>query len=384
MQYWYATRGTSTTRGMADELVLFEMAKKGRIRPSDLVWSTTTGSCWVPASTIEGLFLTLPAEHETAAALAEVPGIRRVDAGNPGKWIYPLLVAVAMLCVAGAMALVAVKVVRARRMPPPTGFLAEIERKAMGNAMPGGVAEAVASSTRSNLVASLKDRISACIVDDRLAEAEELITTLRQTEGGEELAGRLTTRLGGLKRTSARKAELERWLQMGTLATAAADELLLICRERGEEANLQKLTEDMLKEKSALTPEMSLSAARLCSEAGWKQLEKSALREFVSRAPMSGPDHEFLEVAQMYSNLGEQARGTELLERYLANSPQSSAAWLEVAAVRCSSGDSKAALVALRQAVEKGGDEACALARRDSRFDAIRDSPAFRILIGIK
>lgn len=384
MQYWYATRGNSTKRGMADELVLFEMAKKGRLKPTDLVWSAATGSCWVPASTIEDLFLPAAAESETAAAPAVVPVRNPANVDKHRKWVSPLLVTIAMLCLTCIMSFVAVKVVRARRVVTPTGFLAKIERTAMADVVTAGVSESIATSARSNAVASLKDRIYACFINDRLAEAEQLIESLRQTEGGEESAGRLTTRLGGLKRTSARKSELEKALKAGTLDIGAADELLIIYRERKEEDSLLTLTEDLLKDKGSLTPEMSLSAARLCKAADWKQLEKSALREFVSRALMSGPDHDYLEVAQMYSNLGEQAMGTQLLERYLANSPQSSAVWLEIAAIRCSSGDFKESMLALRQAVDKGGDEACALARRDSRFDPIRDSPVFLNLIGIK
>ena len=157
-----------------------------------------------------------------------------------------------------------------------------------------------------------------------------------------------------------------------------------IFQERKEASTLQDLVEALIRDKGEITSGASLSAARLCKAAGWPVLQKSSLKEFVARAPMSGPAGEYLEVVQMYGALGESGKGADLLTKYLANEPQSSAAWMELSAIRCAAGDSKAAMTALKQAIDRGGNEACANARRDSRFDSIRDTRAFRTLIGIK
>lgn len=385
MQYWYAARGNSSKRGLADELVLFEMAKNGKLKPSDLVWSTTTGSRWVPASTIEGLFhsATQPAPSGNRDSQA-APAAGRVGSERHQHWVVPVIVTIVMIAFAAVMALLALKFVGTAKPPPKADFLSSLEEEAVTGAATGQVSVVIAAVARSNVVADLRDRIAVLLVKDRLDEAEKLIGQLTKTDGGAEFAERLSLRLDGLKRTALRKSELEVALRAGTLDKAGAEELLTIVRERKEEASLQTVIEGLLRDKGEMTSGTSLSVARLCAVAGWQSLQKSSLREFSARAPMSGPDGEYLEVVQMYNALGDPAKGADLLAKYLANSPQSSAAWLELAAIRCSSGDPKAAMTALKQAVDRGGNEACANARRDSRFDSVRDTRAFRSLIGIK
>lgn len=384
MQYWYAVRGNSSLRGVADELVLFEMARNGRLKPTDLVWNTTTGSRWVPASTIEGLFPPIAQAGAADDAASVVPGSVQPDAGRRRSWMIPGIVTVVLVSIACMMAIVALKFVKVEKTLPKADFLSALEQEAMSSASTVEMTKGIAAVARSNVVASLRDRIAVCFVQDRLAEAEKLIADLRQTEGGAEFVQRLASRLEGLKRTALRKSELEKELKSGTLDKAGAEELVSIFRERREEAILQALTEDLLRDKSGITPAISLAAARLCNAAGWTTSEKIALREFAGRAAMSGPDSDYLEAVRMYSALGEPLKGADLLARYVTNAPQSCAAWLELAAIRCSAGDFKAGMTALRQAVDRGGNEACASARRDPRFDTVRDTRAFRSLIGIK
>lgn len=385
MQYWYSIKGNSAIRGQADELVLFEMAKNGKLKPSDLVWSTSTGSRWVPASTIEGMFSQAALAEAARSSGQPEPAVAQSPAGKQHHWIKTVVVAAALLLVTCVMAFIAMKLVKSAKPPPKQDFLKSLEEEARSTFSTGDVAVGSMAVGRDNAVASLRDRIAACFAKDQLDESAKLIEELRKTEGGAEFAQRLAVRLDGLRRTASRKGELENALSAGTLDKAGAEELFTIVMERKEEARLQSVTEGLLREKSAITPASSLSAARMCRAAGWRSLQKTALREFCARATMSGPDTDYLEVVNMYSALGEPLKGIDLLSKYLTNSPRSSAAWLELAALQCSAGgDSKAAMAALKQAVEGGGQDACSAARRDARFDSIRNTSAFRNLIGIK
>jgi hypothetical protein len=66
---------------MAEQADLFEMAKAGQLRRNDLVWNGETGTRWVPAQTIEGLFARpLP---PPIAAEADAPGDVAGAAGLP-------------------------------------------------------------------------------------------------------------------------------------------------------------------------------------------------------------------------------------------------------------------------------------------------------------
>lgn len=384
MQYWYSIKGDSSRRGLADELVLFEMVKNGKLKPTDLVWSVQTGSRWVPAATIEGMF---SQDAMAAAAAAEgqiAPAIALSQGSRRHTLVMTVVVAAIFMLVACAIAFIAMKVAKPVKPLVKPDFLTSLEKEAGLNTATGEVAVGIATLARNNAVDSLRDRISACFAKDQLDDAENLIGELRRTEGGEEFVQRLSVRLNGLKRTALRKVELEATLAAGTLDKVGAEELLSIFKERKEEAKLQRLIEDFLGGKSDITPGTSLAAARLCKAAGWHSLQRTALREFGSRAPMSGQDAEYLEIVNMYSVLGEPLKGADILMRYLTNAPQSSAAWLELAAIRCSTGDSRTGMIALQQAIDRGGQWACTAARRDSRFDPVRDMSAFRDLIGIK
>jgi len=389
VQYWYSIRGDSVKRGVADELVLFEMAKKGKIKPNDLVWCTASGSGWVAASTVPGLFSTEQSARSEAApdsGTGESIPSPGPAASTKSRLMVPILIALALAAITGALALMAVMIrERAGHSEALPQLLAPLELEAMATSNElVGIGAGLAAVASSNAAAYLRDRISVCFDADRLDEAEKLINELRENCDDQAGAARLSSRLAGLKRTASRRAGLEIALRQGTLDSATAVELFIIYKERGEEKKLEGLVESMLRERLAMTWENSLSVARLCEAAGWQVSERVALREFDSHASLTGPAEPHLEAARMYEALGEQLKGADLLERYLTNSPLSSAAWFELAAIRSASGDSKSAMKALQMAIEQGGDAACSSARRELRFAPIRDSRAFKTLVGIK
>ena len=54
MQWFYTSGGLQF--GPIEESVLFQMARDGQLKPTDLVWNSSMGSQWIEASSIPGLF----------------------------------------------------------------------------------------------------------------------------------------------------------------------------------------------------------------------------------------------------------------------------------------------------------------------------------------
>jgi len=58
MDWYYVIGGEQY--GPVREHELFELAKEGRLKPTDLVWNSAMGSQWAPASSVPGLFAGVP------------------------------------------------------------------------------------------------------------------------------------------------------------------------------------------------------------------------------------------------------------------------------------------------------------------------------------
>ena len=70
MKWFYMIRGDVARHGIVDESTLADMARSGQIGPRDLLWNAETGTKWVEAITIPGLFA---ARQSAAAALHSAP-----------------------------------------------------------------------------------------------------------------------------------------------------------------------------------------------------------------------------------------------------------------------------------------------------------------------
>jgi hypothetical protein len=229
MLYWYASRGDASRRGVADERVLFEMVKKGQLRPTDLVWNASTGARWVSASTIEGLF-----PEGYVAPGGEAPADGAASQGSRRRpWVIALVAAAAAVAVFGIV--IAYVIVSSGRKPAAkphsgsTDFLTSRQRAALESTNASAqVRQAALVSAKVNAVAALSDKIAVCFGQERFDEAERLIAEMRLQEGGAEQASRLSGRLDAMKKTIARRTALESGMRDGSVDRAGADELLQI------------------------------------------------------------------------------------------------------------------------------------------------------------
>jgi tetratricopeptide (TPR) repeat protein len=110
-----------------------------------------------------------------------------------------------------------------------------------------------------------------------------------------------------------------------------------------------------------------------------------ALDVCAAQLPTNSPPEVYLNIARMYYEAKRTDKMAEYLQKFVERQPTDWKAWLDLASSRMMLGQTNAAVQALSQAVNYGGDEARSLIYQDERFAAIRrklTAPA-RNLLGI-
>ncbi len=93
------------------------------------------------------------------------------------------------------------------------------------------------------------------------------------------------------------------------------------------------------------------------------------------------PPQAFLKVAELASQPPRWTLMAEAYERYLARERSDPRAWLELAAVHLQNGRQDAALQAVRQAVQSGGEPFKDVLRKDGRLEGLYGNEAFQRLV---
>ena len=93
------------------------------------------------------------------------------------------------------------------------------------------------------------------------------------------------------------------------------------------------------------------------------------------------PPQVLLKVAEMHASVQRYDLLATTLERYLQKEPSNPRVWIDLAAAHATLQRSKEALAALRKAVELGGEPVRDIARKDRRFESIRETPDFKALV---
>jgi len=88
-----------------------------------------------------------------------------------------------------------------------------------------------------------------------------------------------------------------------------------------------------------------------------------------------------LRVAQIFADAKQFPRLAAALQKYLARDPGNTRIWMDLAAAQVAAGRSNEAISSLSQAVKLGGEPVRDAARKDRRFDPIRNDPAFQKLV---
>jgi len=93
------------------------------------------------------------------------------------------------------------------------------------------------------------------------------------------------------------------------------------------------------------------------------------------------PPSVIIKVAEMYADVKRFDLLATALERYVQREPNNPRVWTDLAAVQASLQKPAEALKSLRRAIELGGEPVRDIARKDARFNALRDNPEFKALV---
>ena len=95
----------------------------------------------------------------------------------------------------------------------------------------------------------------------------------------------------------------------------------------------------------------------------------------------NSPSDGLLKLARLLSEAKKAVLLEQTLETYVAREPSNPQAWLQLAAVQVGNKRLSKALQSLKHSIDTGGEPIRELARKDSRFDAIRNSSQFKTLV---
>lgn len=88
-----------------------------------------------------------------------------------------------------------------------------------------------------------------------------------------------------------------------------------------------------------------------------------------------------LQIAQMYAEAQRADLLAVALERYVQKEPSNPAVWFDLAGIQAQMQRTNESLQSLRQAIQRGGDAMRDKARKDPRFNSVRETSEFKALI---
>jgi hypothetical protein len=178
----------------------------------------------------------------------------------------------------------------------------------------------------------------------RFGDARTLIEKFLKLDPGNDKVAEFLKQIKDTEQADARRVELEAAFSQGRGELNAAMELAALYRRLNLDGQFQGLTMSILND-SNVPPSVYLAVAKLYADS--KRMD-------------------LLGVA---------------LERYLAREPGNPRVWIDLAAVHVALQRTNEAIESVRRAVETGGEPARDIVRKDTRFDPIRDVPAFRAIV---
>lgn len=380
MRWYYSSGDDNAKRGLVEQKVLFEMAKKGEIKPTDLVWKEDSEEGWVIASSVKGLFSEKeqPAKPARKGKPAAKAG-RKPEAGptpgppapsppqKPLKKILVVLSVLAALMACGVVGTVVIEIRRRNAVPPEPV-----------------ITEPPIEVVRSNRVAALSRQIDVFLQREDVARSEALWLEMKKNDDDGASTEAYRQRINALKVELVYFMKMQAGLREGKVTTKLTSELVRVYEKRGGNKALAAFADGVLADKKALTPAVTLSLARLFNTLQDRDRLTKSLAAFSAVAPTNGPPTAHLEVVNMYCVESLPTNGMQLLEKYLAGEKTNSAAWYELGAIRCATGHEDEAMDALKLAVKFGNDDTKRAAVADKRFAKIQDKWGFKRLTKIK
>ncbi|MFU8779559.1 MAG: tetratricopeptide repeat protein [Kiritimatiellia bacterium] len=361
MQWFYIKHGSFHQRGVATWDQLEKLVHSGEIQDSDLIYSEGTNYKWVRASSIPGLFRSKDGRGTGSAPAvpAASPGSQplthqaRFSRRNLLFLFRAFVVALGIVLLASITS--AIRGVSRRSPPEPPIVITE---------------EPVASWQ------SVESDVRGLLQSGQLLEAGNIINRYIDDMGTNEISIRLTQDLQ-LRRKQTRFSELYGKLRVNRANNDDMVALASLAEELGRTETLVNTLKSALVGRPPPSPAMCRSIMSLGRILQHRELQLAAL-DTLGRTFDSASPYDCLALVELYIAYQMPDEAVALLEAFTEAHPDAFETWLELAALLALQEQADAALAALKEAVQTGGDEAREKAREDVRFDFVRRTWSFR------
>jgi hypothetical protein len=415
MKWFYAKQGNMKERGFVEEDELHEMASDGKLERDDLVWKETSDAGWVRASSVWGLFPKEEGEEEEkwmgqqkrpartmAEAVEEAEAeeeYNRTPVPTTKPKRSPVPIFLALIAVVIFFAWTAKQKHEAGNGADPEPTLPTEEIDVEPNPVSGPVIEPDVlpdvepqpkiepahepepdpeTEEEEDPWVPVRKEVDLNLRTGKVKLAELRIIEMAEVFGADDRYVKLfSARLAQLKKQLTELAALKKKLPSGDLTEAEAERLSRLSTLYDPHGHLHKTLVKMLTAEQGLTAPICIGAVRTASAMDDAQLVSISAREYSVRVSSLESEVLCLEVARhcQYANLNDQALA--ILIKYLDPYPKAASVWYERSALEAASGQKDRALKSLKIATRLGGDKARARARKDIRFNSIKETWTF-------
>jgi tetratricopeptide (TPR) repeat protein len=367
---WYLLKpGSIRKRRVLTEEQLKKMAGAGEVHDHDLLWSEQTGNRWVRAAAIPNLLpkpepkpqapvqKSAPAAAPAPAQAAQAAQTRQAPSPKPqanNRQHRPAVIAVIIAALAIAGVFLADKLKKPEELPPAPPQPAE-----------------------SNIWAAVESDLAAMISENRIDDANALIVSYVEDKGQDAISARMKASVERHRKRQ-RLTVLYSLLLKGAAKDEEKSELLQSAADLGELANLKESIASTLSAKKPPSPEACRTLLGFSGMMKDRQLEILSVEALRAGLKVSSSEPDCMEIAGLYVRYNMQDKAIVLLREFVTAQPDSAEAWFELAALLAASARTEEALEALKTAVKLGGDDACIDAKRDPRFDSVKDTWTFK------
>jgi hypothetical protein len=355
MHWYYMKRGSVRTRSILSDEQLAMMARAGELGENDLLWSEETKNKWVRASSIEKLFkVDAPESLPEPAPLSEPEPIEEAAVPEKQRSQVKSAIAAIIIAILAVITVIVAGKVKKSLTPPPPPATPQVE---------------------TNKWETVETDLASLIKSGHLDDAREMITGYIEDNGNDATSSLLKRRLDQhLKR--AKLSSLSTAFMRGSATPAQIQALVALAVELDATKNLKSSLRSALK--SAKQPALCRNILALAKQLKDTPLQLQAVEALARVLDLSTSEKDCIELVALYIDYDMQAKAVLLLQSFTAKNSESSVALLELAALLALQNKPDESLEALKLAVKAGGDDAKAAARRDPRFDSIKDTWSFK------
>jgi len=214
----------------------------------------------------------------------------------------------------------------------------------------------------------------------RFAEAKAIMQEFALQDPGNDRVPEFINHLGRLEGLVQRTTELEAKRRTGQMDINSAFELAECYLQLQRRSDFRTMLEGILGATNLPAPFYYRAATLLRDAREWGPLLVRALDLCNTQLPQNSPPEVLINLARMYLESHHLDKAGELLQNYVRRAPTDWKACLDLAFIQLTLGHTNAAIQALVQARQYGGEEAFQIITQDDRFAPIRD----RVLVPVR